>query len=161
MVIAKAGRPLQEEKTISSARSKRHGKGARLSGYHICLLGFFIVIGPTSQTAPAAEEPLNLISFTDDLREPSSLPAIKTNDEQNKENNLQNIEIVQENVKTLESALNEVIFDFFIRKIWFIQGYFSLSTVIAFSLYPVFDFFFQPYPFFSASEKDCKSEQWE
>ena len=83
-------------------------------------VGFFIVIfGPTSQTAPAAEEPLNLISFTDDLREPSSLPAIKTNDEQNKENNLQNIEIVQENVKTLESALNEVIFDFFIRKIWF------------------------------------------
>ncbi|KAL5253674.1 hypothetical protein ACHWQZ_G013448 [Mnemiopsis leidyi] len=73
MVIAKAGRPLQEEKNISSARSKRHGKGARLN----------------------------------DLREPPSLPAIKSNDEQNKENNLQNIEIVQENVKTLESALNE------------------------------------------------------
>lgn len=54
--------------------------------------------------------PLLLLTstFSDDLREPPSLPAIKSNDEQNKENNLQNIEIVQENVKTLESALNEV-----------------------------------------------------
>ena len=31
MVIAKAGRPFQDDKKVSTARSKRHGKGARLS----------------------------------------------------------------------------------------------------------------------------------
>ncbi|XP_063681179.1 X-linked retinitis pigmentosa GTPase regulator-like isoform X2 [Bolinopsis microptera] len=72
MVIAKAGRPFQDDKKVSTARSKRHGKGARLN----------------------------------DSREPPSLPAIKHGDD-NKENNLNNIQIVQENVKTLESALNE------------------------------------------------------
>ena len=45
--------------------------------------------------------------FSDQTRDPSTLPAIKQEDH-NKENNVNNIQIVQENVKTLESALNEV-----------------------------------------------------